>query len=312
MHDYSKKIAVILDCEGLGDCLFAMAVLRKIKSMLACGFDFTVFTNLPFNSDTSFVVFTHHPCLFAKCPYIERAYSINDAEELDHFEKRITLFDTSKLPHHLVDTFDFISIPLGIGELSLGEKQIKYFPVEEDNSAQFDVVINTSLTWPSRSWPINNWQEVADFIVSQGYSVAVVGKDVRSESDNLWKTCEGLKGCADLTNKLSLDQTYYVIKNCGLFLTCQNGLSVLSGATDTEIIVLGMSIEWSKRAIYRNEDPHYKVSYVKGDCDVYCCESFYCQRFYEFKCIPTVEQVLCVVRKKLDLLKKRSMPNENR
>ncbi len=211
-----------------------------------------------------------------------------------------------------MDTFDFISIPIGIGELSFREKQIEYFPIEQDSAEHFDVVINTSVTWPSRSWPIENWQKVADFIIAQNLSVAVVGKDVFTKADNLWKKSIGLQGCIDLTNKLSLDQTYYTIRNSHLFITCQNGLSVLSGATDTEIIVLDMSIEWSKRAIYRNEDPHYKVSYVKGNCKIYCCQSGNCSKYGEFRCIPTIEQVLHVINEKLISIKKYTGNDEYR
>lgn len=280
-----ESIAVILNCEGMGDCLFAIPVIKKIRSLFVHG--------------SRFVIFTHHPDIFRKCPYVIKAFSIHDTLEREKHNKVVVLFDTSKLAHWTVDTFDFISIPTGIGALSFREKQLEYFPIEEDQSKHYDVVINTSVTWPSRSWAIENWQKVADFILERGYSVAVVGKDTYSKADNMWKKSLGLKGCIDLTNRLSLDQTYFTIRNCDLFVTCQNGLSVLSGATNTDIIVLDMSIEWSKRAIFRNEDPHYKVSYVKGNCSVYCCQSLECTVFGEFRCIPTVDQVMEVVRKKL-------------
>ncbi len=160
------------------------------------------------------------------------------------------------------------------------------------------------MTWPSRSWPLNNWQDVADFVAVQGYSVAVVGKDTWSKSDNVLKKSYSLKGCVDLTNKLSLDQTYYTINKCDIFLTSQNELSVLSGATDIETIVLDMSIEWSKRAIYRKQDPHYKVTYVGGNCDIYCCQALFCPAYNDFRCQPTVDQVLNNLSKKLDAIKK--------
>ena len=293
MTDYSKYIAIILNCEGMGDCLFSIPVIKKLTSDI--------------EPDLKFVIFTHHPALFVNSPYVERTYNIiYDAAEINKYKDKITLFDLQKLPHHLMDTFDFISVPAGIGELSFREKQLEYFPIEEDHSEYSDVVINTSVTWPSRSWPIESWQLVADFIVGEGHSVAVVGKDVFSKSDGAWKRSFGLKRCADLTNKLSLDQTYYTIKNSSLFITCQNGLSVISGATDTEIIVLDMSIEWSKRAIYRNEDPHYRVSYVKGNCDLYCCQALFCPVYGDFRCIPTVEQVIDVVDRKLNSFLKRN------
>lgn len=289
MPDCSKIIPIILNCEGMGDCLFAIPIIKKLTNSLP--------------EDSCFLIFTYHPSLFDNCPYIYKAYSINNTSEREKYDKGIVLFDASQINKHgLMDTFDFISIPLGIGELSFREKRLEYFPVEKDSPEHFDVVINTSATWPSRSWSMENWQKVADFVLERNLSVAVVGKDFFSRADNMIKKALGLKGCKDLTNKLSLDQTYYAIKNSHLFITCQNGLSVLSGATDTEIIVLDMSIEWSKRAIYRNEDPHYKISYVKGNCDIYCCEAMNCSRYGQFRCIPDIDQVLAVLPKKINFL----------
>ncbi len=297
MSGQMEKYSIILQCEGMGDCLYAIPVIKKLHSIVG--------------ANVQLSIFTHHPELFKKCPYINKIHHITEKSEYSKYAKHIILFDTTKLPHYLVDTYDFISIPAGIGELSFREKQLEYFPVEEDKSEHFDVVINTSETWPSRSWSIENWQKLADYILSQGYSVAVVGKDTYSKHDEMWKRSLPLKGCTNLTNKLSLDQTYYTIKNCGLFITCQNGLSVLSGATDTEVIVLDMSIEWSKRAIYRNEDPHYKATYVKGNCQLYCCSSFECPVFGEFRCIPTLEQVLEVVERKLKFNNMKINQREN-
>jgi len=50
----------------------------------------------------------------------------------------------------------------------------------------------------------------------------------------------------NLVNALSLDQTYFTLAKAGLFVSGQGGLTVLAGATDVEIVVLGLSIEWSK------------------------------------------------------------------
>jgi ADP-heptose:LPS heptosyltransferase len=292
MSTLSNDIAIILNCQGMGDCLFAIPVIKKLKQLI--------------NPKPKFAIFSYHPNLFINCPYIDVVHDIHNSTELSAYRETINLFDSSKLPYFLFDTFDFMSIPIGLGTLSYKEKQLEYFPVEEDCSEHFDVVINTSNTWPSRSWPIENWQRVADFILARGYSVSVVGKDIWSDFDNMLKKSLPLKNCSDLTNLLSLDQTFYTIRKSSLFITCQNGLSVLSGATDTEIIVLGMSIEWSKRAIYRNENPFYKVSYIKGNCDIYCCAITDCEFYKEFQCIPTVEQVLDIVGQKLCSIKKES------
>jgi hypothetical protein len=40
--------------------------------------------------------------------------------------------------------------------LSFREKQLEYFPGEPDQAEQFDVVLNSSETWPTRTWPREN------------------------------------------------------------------------------------------------------------------------------------------------------------
>jgi ADP-heptose:LPS heptosyltransferase len=292
-----EPAGLVLACEGLGDCLFAMAVIRKMKAEARGRYRFDLFT--------------HHPDLFRACPYVENVYSIRDeAARRAYPHPTRVLFELDKLPHWAMDTFDFVSVPLGLGTLSYREKQLEYFPVEEDRAEAFDVVINTSTTWPSRSWPLERWQRLARVLIERGLTVAVVGKDVASAADGMAKRSEPLEGARNLVNALSLDQTYFTIRKAGLFVSCQNGLSVLAGATGTEIVVLDMSIEWSKRAIYRNESPFHKVTYVKGGCGIYCASGFKCplpNPAEHFKCVPSYEAVEAAVSAKLDQPKRPVM-----
>lgn len=287
MSNTGKSIAVELRCAGIGDCLCAIAVLRKLRRLYA--------------DITELVLFTHQPDLFIRCPWVDRVHQFEDLAARSQHSELLTLFNTTKLPYHLMDTFDFMSIPAGLGQLSFREKQLEYFPAEEDRAQRFDVVLNTSMTWASRSWPLENWQRLADALLAAGQSVAVVGKDVFSPWDNLEKKSPGLQRCVDLTNRLSLDQTFFTIARAGLFVTCQNGLSVLSGVTETEVVVLDRSIEWSKYALYRHEDPHYRFTIVKGNCDIYCGDSEACRIYGEFRCIPGYEAVWACVAKKLSV-----------
>jgi ADP-heptose:LPS heptosyltransferase len=283
----AERFAIVLQCSGIGDCLYAVPVLRKIRRQLG-------------RDAASLTLFTHHPGMFARCPYVDAVHHVDDVEQRRTYERVLTLFDPTKLPHHLMDTTNFISVTAGLGELSFREKQLEYFPTEEDRSQTFDVVLNTSMTWPSRSWPLANWQRLADALVDGGNSVAVVGKDVEAPGDlTSRKTSPALAGCTDLTNRLSLDQTYFTIARTRLFVSCQNGLSVLGGATDTEMVVLDQSIEWSKRALYRHEDPHYRFTLVRGSCEIYCAISHACPVYGEFRCIPDFESVWQAVSDKL-------------
>jgi hypothetical protein len=131
--------------------------------------------------------------------------------------KGVKLFELDKLPHAHMDTFDFVSIPLGLGGLSFREKQLEYFATEEDHAGAFDVVLNTSMTWPSRSWPLEHWQRLATALASRGQSVAVVGKEVTSHYDHVVKRSHALEGCTTLVDRLSLDQTFYTIRKARVF-----------------------------------------------------------------------------------------------
>lgn len=282
-----ERLGLLLACEGLGDCLFGLAVIRKLKRTFDCRFD----------------VFTLHPELFRACPYVERAYPLEQVAVDAYGHKFVRMFEPDKLPHRNMDTFDFISIPLGLGQLSFAEKQLEYFPVEEDQAQAFDVVLNTSMTWRTRSWPLEHWQRLADALTAKGHSVAVVGKDVESRVEQMVKQAPPLNGqVTNFVNRLSLDQTYHTIRKAGLFVTGQGGLSVLAGATDTEIIVLGSAIEWSKRAIYRHADPFYKATYATGDCEVHCGRIHDCAvPQNNFRCVPGYDAVAAAVFRKLRL-----------
>jgi ADP-heptose:LPS heptosyltransferase len=273
-----ERLGLILRCEGMGDSLFAQSVIRALRA----------------HSDYDFDLFTANPGIFKACPYVDQVFALGDPRLKDYPHQRMELFNLDNLPHWRTDTFDFISIPIGLGGLSFREKQLEYFPTEPDEAQSFDVVLNTSMTWETRSWPIQLWQRLADDLLALGFSVATVGKDVTSAADGMTKRSPALQGVMNLANRLSLDQTYYTLCKAGLFVTGQNGLSVLAGATETRIVVLGMSIEWSKRAIYRHEDPHHKVTYVSGTCERYCGRQDNCnlpEYQGELRCVPKYQPV---------------------
>ena len=125
---------------------------------------------------------------------------------------------------------------------------------------------------------------------------------LRCVVSSMVKRSPPLERVVNLVNRLTLDQTYYTLRKAGLVVTGQNGLSVVAGATDTYIVVLGTSVDWSKRAIYRHESPHYKVTYVKGTCEVYCARDKDCpvpEHKGELRCVPGYEAVRDAVLAKL-------------
>jgi len=288
MTPQPQRLGIALTAEGMGDCLYAMAVIRKLRQ---------AYPGNPID------LFTWHPELFKACPYVDSVGLLEESVRGYKAGKLIRLFEPEKNPHWKMDTFDFISFPTAQGQLTFAEKQLEYFPIEEDRAEAFDVVVNTSQTWKTRSWPREHWQRLADVLVARGLKVAVVGKDIESKSDGMVKQSLELEGnLTNLVNKLSLDQTFFTLRKARLFVSGQGGLTVLAGATDAEIVVLGMSIEWSRRAIYRHGNPFHKVTYVSGACPVYCGADHKCplpENKGELKCVPGYAQVEAAVLAKL-------------
>src|SRR5690242_21326202 len=108
MASGTTTLPVVLRCDGIGDCLYAVPILRKLRGS---------------QRDARIVLFTHHPSLFERCPYVDEVHSIRNDAERARYERAVTLFDPeSKLPYHLMDTIDYMSLPVGFGELSFREK----------------------------------------------------------------------------------------------------------------------------------------------------------------------------------------------
>ena len=122
-----ERVGLVLGCRGMGDCLFAQAVIKKLRRVAPQRLD----------------LFTHNPELFRACPYVENVYPLDDARMKSYPHGLVRMFELDKLPHWKMDTFDFISVPMGLGELSFREKQLEYFPTEPDVAEAFDVVLNT-------------------------------------------------------------------------------------------------------------------------------------------------------------------------
>src|SRR6188768_3684802 len=106
-----QRLGLALTAEGMGDCLFAMAVIRKLRQSYA---------------GNPIDLFTWHPALFKACPYVDTVQLLDDAAVKGYSGKMVRLFEPEKNPHWKMDTFDFISVPVAQGQLTFAEKQLEY------------------------------------------------------------------------------------------------------------------------------------------------------------------------------------------
>ena len=77
-----ERVGLVLTCEGMGDCLFAQAVIRQLKK----------------SSDYDFDLFTYHPDLFRACPYVDRVFHAEDPHLKTYPHQIAPLFELDKMP----------------------------------------------------------------------------------------------------------------------------------------------------------------------------------------------------------------------
>ncbi|MAH49822.1 hypothetical protein CMI37_28640 [Candidatus Pacearchaeota archaeon] len=273
-QENSKEVVLRVNCSGLGDTLCCTPTLRKLakayaKKIIVCSFHYDVFKHNPFVKN-----------------HISH-------DELAEDNQQYEIFDTYKFlrkneKNDIWNTARFDLRRIHASEIGLDllpeEMQCDYYPgpVEFDKEdLQFIknnkyIAIHVAKTWPSRTWPKEEYKKLIKGLNEVGHPVVLIGLDLPPEPGTYKtdKTCydtrdwdfEGL----NFINKNSLDESYCIIKNSEAFITLDSGALHLAGCTDTHIINIGSSINPRFRIPYRHSSQDYKVTFVAGSCDLFC------------------------------------------
>ena len=250
-----KKISVVLSCSGIGDILSSIPSIKYLYKIYGY--------NIP--------VFTHNVDIFKNFPYID-VYHFDDYSKYENDFDIVSTFQVRDNVHTRVDIRQLHARSLNI-ELLPEEMELEYYTGDYESVSLPNnyVVIHPVKTWPSRTWSENNWQLLVDKLIDFGINVVMIGKDSSEIGTyNISKPTFDIKGGLSLVNKLSIDQTWDVINRSNMVITMDSGILHLAGCTDTYILQLGSSINPKFRMPYRNGRQSYKLSYVLGDCELYC------------------------------------------
>lgn len=276
----NKKIYVKINSPSLGDTLCAEPSLRKLAKAYS----------------RRLIIATSYPELFKNNKYIEHIYSFEEMDRITSETSDYELFNTfvnfENKRHNVIDIRQFHAIDLGFtllpSEMNCEYIPDTYIPIKELPVNY--ICLHPSNTWASRTYSSENWQKLINLCEENNIPVVIVGKDsVETGGTYINKDVQKLsiKNGVDLSNKLSLSQTYHVINMSKMFVTMDSGLLHLAGATDTHILQLGSSINNKLRAPYRNGSQDYKYKYISGPCDLFCASDLK----YAVKEWNTVRQV---------------------
>lgn len=278
---------------SIGDLLCSTPTIRKIANVYK----------------SKVIVVSPSPSLLKNSPYISQSLDIKDVD-LSQME---TLYDVHKsfhllgkkdslgieFKHAMCDIRQFHSKDLGF-MLTPNELKCDYFPDKFENCMEGIrlpekyVVIHPVQSWDSRTWELEKWQLLCDYLEKEKIFVIAVGKNSGEYSIHLQQEKPvfnlRIKHGMDLTNKTSLDQTWHILDKSDCVITMDSGILHLAGTTDTNIIQLGSSIDPYFRAPYRKGSQKYKYAYVPGSCKIHCASDL----FYSLRDWDSIQSVTLI------------------
>ena len=277
---------IIINVDSLGDLLNLTPIVRKL-SKEACK-----------KTNERLQVYCKNSVILKNNPYCE-VYELEDDDIVDDpnedvfricvdNQNQFLFRETNQISsmkyggNHLVD---YQSFQMGFS-LPPKDKTLDYFPDESDVFDRFSipdkyVVFNTSLTWPSRTWARENWQELITLCNDNGIFTVLVGKGMEDappdyiDAENAVGTITGLNiGLGlDLQNETSLDDLWHLLNRANYIVCTDSGILHFSGTTDSNIVMIPGSIDPYHRLPFRNGSQDTKTTVIYGDCTIFCASN---------------------------------------
>ena len=275
---------ILIQAYGLGDCICCTPTLRKLSKAF----------NVKFN------VYSRHPTTFENLPYINTSSDLTDVpQHIDYcfFQE-----------HHMVQScfYDLKQFVANEASFQLldNELQLDYIPAEKSNNLYMYglpkeyIVVHAPLhdNWPVKTWNVDKWQELCNNIE---LPIISIGKKEKIDSVNF--NLHKLNNVIDLTNKLTLDQTWHLLDNAKYIITTDSAISHLSSTTITPCYLIAVGKHYKLHA-YQNVVPIYsknckfcmsniELIFGKKELDLRNCHV----NGTNETCQPSVDQVLEVI-----------------
>lgn len=173
---------------------------------------------------------------------------------------------------HQVDYISLVTLRRTIPDM---EKRIKLIWTQTD-VAEVEaftkipedlVLVHAGKGWPSKTFPLEYWQEVADALQVEGYKVGLIGASVNEEHN--YVPIKARSGMIDFRDKLSLGGLIYLLSRASVLISNDSGPIHLAGAFDNGIILIPTCKHPEHLLPYRYGDKNYraKALYKKLACE---------------------------------------------
>lgn len=218
---------------------------------------------------------TNLPHLFKNNPYLDTIYDTNKGEILPDdvlvYDCDVHFNNGIQKQIRKMSMFDYFSSSLGF-QLLPEERDLEFYadPLDFELPKGKYIVFNPSITWPSRTWDKEKWEELADKVIKLGIKVVVDGKDVSYGDDKKSFHSISNPNVISTGNKLNLSQLWHLLQNSFAVVTLDTGMLHFAGTTDANIIEVGSAIHHYYKTPWRHGSQDYKHKFVGGSCKLFC------------------------------------------
>ncbi len=264
-----KKHILISVQGGLGDQICAEPVIRYMIEKTYKGDDIRIETHFPelFKHFTVPVNYHHESVFDRSLPYVKLV-------SMPGTDMPLWNFLTSNMSHLV----DFISIALLKRILPDADKQIK-LPVSEKALASLPkliekpeeyTLVHPGQSWPSKTFPVQWWEEIIKGLIAKGQKVAIIGKHFQDTIGILdIKVPEAL----DLRDILDLEGLIAVISKAKCLISNDSAPIHIAGAFDNEIVLITTAKYPDHVLPYRNGSKVYKAKAIVNKLILDCTDT---------------------------------------
>ena len=256
---------------GMGDVLMAMSAISAVRKAV----------NIPVYLETS----REFADLASACPAIERVFT--DAEAMVKFfktsgMKEVKYIDWSPGQYglarlHEVDAF-LMSLGVTLADPHKGvDLEISRGPAKSQVGRHLaarpdgrkTIVLHPGVTDPNRTWPLPFWRDIADDMIEAGHAVVVIGS-TRGRHGRSVVSLDHPR-VLDLTDRLSLEASLQLLRQCDVLISGDSGPIQLAGASDIAVVGLYSVVAGANRLPFRAGSSSHKAVAVAPGCPFHPC-----------------------------------------
>ena len=170
---------------------------------------------------------------------------------------------------------DYISLATIKRTLPVADKEIRltWNPEDEDEvkgifpNPGILILVHAGRGWPSKTFPVEWWQEIVNGLALEGYRVGLIGGTVNEE--HAYQPIDLPEGGVDFRDKLSLGGLIYLLARAPALITNDSGPLHLAGAFKNQIILIPSCKHPDYILPIRNGSTRYRadVFYRKLTCE---------------------------------------------